>query len=418
MKNGEKLQNALSNVDAELLREAFDVDDAQKMKKLAKKPFYRTGIFRSAVAAAACLALAVGIWRGMTPNTPTQTSVGYTHAPYWLTDTDVTVDTLDDLNYYAAASVLRSADTRTAASGKRTLARLDATDMTGSGVDVPPNSADDTPSAGISEDIIYYELDPDGVYTFTEVSYLQIRLTDEDGFLASKIGVGDVDVVITSVSLFGNPDEAIITFRNGDRFYSCCENSAGVRKNGTSYRHFSTHKYIQGSYLVKNLEQDNYAFEIDYDVGGNAVSISCAPYKTGGDSPDDEIQVLYSIARIDISVTLTVEQLESEFANIDLPKNDDDIALPPTAEEQALAAVYRGDDGYLFDLRENGIFVFYDARLSQESYRTGLFSLTQSGLLMLTFYVDGQAVEEVHCHTTQHGFLYRDVEYVRFDEAE
>lgn len=424
MDNGEKIQNALSGIDADLLREAYAVDDAQKLKRQAKKPFYRTGVFRGAVAAAACLAVAVSIWQWHGRDIPTELpptpNLNISAAPYWATDATVTVDSLDALNYYAAASVLRGANLLGAADDAPMLSLLAETDTpeTSAGFDTPPitsegRPSENTPTESIPEDMISYELDPDGTYTITEVSYLQIRLTDEDGFLASKVGVGNVDVMITQISFFGNPPEGIITFRNGDRFYSCCENSGGIRENGESYRQFSTHKYVQGNYLIKNLSQENYAFEITYDLLGNAVSIVCSPFKAGGDRADSDISVVYSIARIEVDVTLTISQLEDFFRAENLPKNDDDIDLPPTPEEAALADVYLCEDGSFFDLSASGIFAFHEAGASEIDYRKGQFSLDDAQTLRLCFYEDGQAVDEELCGRTEDGFLYRGREYVR-----
>ncbi len=68
----QRLSEHLLNVDENILTNAYNVDDAEKLKAYKKakhtnnRPIYaiRKAVWVPAVAAAACVALAVGLWQG------------------------------------------------------------------------------------------------------------------------------------------------------------------------------------------------------------------------------------------------------------------------------------------------------------------------------------------------------------------
>ena len=67
------------------------------------------------------------------------------------------------------------------------------------------------------------------------------------GFLAQKLGgTGSVEVVITQNS-FSN----MITFKKGERYYSCLQTSLTEKAMS-----FSSHKYVNGFKLVENFDQE------------------------------------------------------------------------------------------------------------------------------------------------------------------
>lgn len=347
----EKLSEYLSRADDEILHRAYEIDDAEKMKqyirKKSKKPFYKTAGFRT-VSVAACLLLIVGFWISapalffrasskvptsetpINPHTGKHTSASSTVAnghfaesgtvagnpPWNRVEEPLTITSIDMLNYYTAMKVL----------AEGAVNPYGLTVISDIGYDKPLYGEDsERPSEGTeknpSEDtqkVYYYELDPDEVFTVTSVIFFQIEIRNEEGFLASKIGTGIADVVITENSL-----EPMITFKNGDRYYSCCENT--LLENGKLY---STHKYIDGFYIVKNLDQENYSFSVIYDNFNldyrdvYAESVICNSYKNGGSSPDGEMDVV-STTRISADGgAFTVRELERYFNSAKVKEKD------------------------------------------------------------------------------------------------
>ena len=64
----ERLSEHLLNVDEEILSNAYEIDDAGKLKQYIKAKnkmtgnyFYKTSVFRTVAVIAACLALIVGV---------------------------------------------------------------------------------------------------------------------------------------------------------------------------------------------------------------------------------------------------------------------------------------------------------------------------------------------------------------------
>lgn len=116
---------------------------------------------------------------------------------------------------------------------------------------------------------VYYPIKPDTVFTVKSAIYFQAEIKVENGFLASKLGVGTTDVVMTV-----NNIDTIITFKQGEKFYSCMINSGHNDYEGWYSVKFSSHKYIDGYNVVKAFDQSNATFEIYVD-GDEVVKINC-----------------------------------------------------------------------------------------------------------------------------------------------
>lgn len=308
----EKLAEHLLNVDAALLSQAYDIDDGQKLrayinaKKAEKrKALYRAPVFRIGIAAAACAALLVGLLlfapKESTPSVSAPHHNGEPAGkpsvkpeedllPWQQTEKEpVTIKSLDMLNYYTAMKAL--------AGSKNTASyRTDGEIL--------------ALSAAVPSKKYYYQLDPSETFSVTNVVFFRIEIKNADGFLASKVGTGIVDVVITENSL-----EPMITFKNGERYYSCCQN-AGNRKGKT----YSSHKYIEGLNIVKNLEQENYSFTVIYDnfnqnyEGVTAMGLTCASSSiNGGDAADGELPIVSKTYVSNQNIELTIGELEAYF---------------------------------------------------------------------------------------------------------
>ena len=327
----------MSQADDELLERALEIDNAEKMKqyirKKSKNTLYKTAGFR-AVSVAACLLLIVGFlisapalfFRASSKAPPSDmptnlhtgkhsfSSTAVDGMPPWnRVEATLTITSIDMLNYYTAMKMLaeNTAPVRTGVNpyGFTSISDIGYDNpLYGEESERPSEGTENSPSSD-TEKIYYYKLDPNEVFTVTSVIFFQIEIQNEEGFLASKIGTGIADVVITENSL-----EPMITFKNGDRYYSCCENT--LLENGKLY---STHKYIDGFYIVKNLAQENYAFSVIYDnfnleyQDAYAESVIGHSYKNGGSSPDGEMSAVSTTHISNAGGELTVRDLEKYF---------------------------------------------------------------------------------------------------------
>lgn len=161
-----------------------------------------------------------------------------------------------------------------------------------------------------------YPIERNKMFTISMVTYFSIELQDEEGFLAQKLGgTGVVEVVVTENDI--EDLGQMITFKRGERYYSCLLNRESHEQGSEKMsRRFSSHKYIDGFNLVKNLEQENYQFVVHYD-GSKVVGFECQPFsgtlsKYQTDSVtlvEDMCIVLYT------KRNFTIDQLEMYFKN-------------------------------------------------------------------------------------------------------
>ena len=326
--NGERLTELLGDIDESLLAKARATDTPERLKKRVAEEKKRGAFFRyrPIFIAAACLVLVVGIVIVATvplelpkerPNKNKGTTGGSDDRvpgftlpsilPPWESEgfDGVDIESLDMLNYYSAMRVLGDGDAQLSVSlspdGTRLLSATAA--------------ADKGEDGGVR--IYYYEFDPGELFTIAKASFCQIELKDEQGFLASKIGVGVVDVVITENSL-----EPMITFKNGDRYFSCIADGAGINS-----MNFSPLKYIDGFYLVKNLEQANYKFDVSFE-GDEISGVKCSYFSgASGDSVGavqaDIIEFLEeSCNASSVKGSFTIDDLEEYFGVQTLPEGN------------------------------------------------------------------------------------------------
>lgn len=336
----EKLSQELGNIDNELLDAAWEIDNAQKLKAYGKK---KTPPFRwVAVAACAAMLALVILITGIPqrpndgPTLPIVHSSGRPHKqpdgnqppvilkpPVFDMETNLQVNSIDKLNYYAALRVLE--DTPAPVKYGLSAGNYGITFLTnGSGIDLPeitvPGNTEGPPvntspssPTDPSEDIVYYELNPNEPFYVNNISMFQIQLTDANGFLASKLGLGIVDIVITEDCIWG---ESLITFRNGEKFYSCLTNGWSLNEQTReSQWDFSTHKYIEGFYIVKNGVQENYAFEIFMDAEGQATEFICREAQNGGYRPDQNVKIASTTVISTEGGSYTIADLENYFNN-------------------------------------------------------------------------------------------------------
>lgn len=430
MKN-EKFLHAIGQIDDDIIEDAI-IQPGQK-----KQPFVRTPAFRRVVAIAACFVLVIGLALSM-PNwfNPNSDGPGVPIDPGKLPppsvegDGSIHIGGIDELAYYAAVRMIAgtpkaanqsmtggSYGITLLASGYDTDKREEPPEPETTGPDEtqgPPVSTTPTPPAGYDEDIYYYALDPNEPFFIDKVSMFQILLTDENGFLASQLGLGIVDVVITENCIWG---ESLLTFRNGEKFYSCLTNGWGYdRETGGTQWDFSTHKYVEGFYIVKNLEQENYKFYIEMNAAGDAVTFTCSRgIDNGGDRPDQDVQIVSSTEISNEGRSFTVAELEEYFNSGTLPEG----TTPPTQPQnppQIDDPVYTYDvysnGEYVFSMDSEGTFIFHHVSGQDVDYEKGTYTMLE-GSLELTFLRGEGVTETVSCELTENGFIYKGNEYVK-----
>jgi len=325
----EKLFEHLSRIDDTLLTESFETDDPKKLLQYKKRyiPFYRRPGLIAGIAAAACAALLIGVLWPKTQVNPSPIEppisvqkpikpVAQLPVPQLPTveTGEFSITSGDMLNYYGGMYLLtehgNSVSFSTSGS-TYTLQLLNSTDATES--PLPPDVTEgpplsppqtDPPQDSLDPEIYYYEFDRNGRFFISQAIYAQIALTNPDGFLASKIGCGTVDVMITNSSI-----EPMITFKNGDRYFSCLLNGGGY----LSEMEFSTHKYVEGLYIVKNFElSENYSFMVCFDENQNITHIECQVFGIG-DRPDGIMPVVSQTLAIEVNASFTIDQLEEYY---------------------------------------------------------------------------------------------------------
>lgn len=426
----EKMLHAIGQIDDNLIEDAV-IHPSQK-----KLTFYRRPAFRRAIAIAACFVLIVGLVHAMPtwfkpdnygPGVPIEPDVPIGPGtllppPVQEDEQGIQINGLDKLSYYAAVRMIEGTpkpvnQSLTVGSyGIRFLASGYDTDKweeppvpetTGPEETQGPTVAPDTTSPPvIGEDIYFYELEPDQPFYINKVSMFQIELTDENGFLASKLGLGVVDVVMLNDCIWG---ENMITFRNGDNFYSCLGDGGGTRR-----RDFSTHKYVEGFYIVKNIAQENYGFYIDLDAEGQAIAFQCGERENGGNRVDRNVKVVSSTVISNESRSFTVSELEAYFNAGSLPEGTTSPTQPqnpPKVDQPVYTYAVYSNGEYVFSLDSEGTFIFHHVSGQDVDYEKGTYTFLENSL-ELTFLRDEGVTETVSCELGQNGFIYKGSKYV------
>lgn len=169
----------------------------------------------------------------------------------------VKIDNIDKLNFYATKKSIAEGDS---APSTDAASILNSTNASGSNVQ---------------------SINPNSSFTITMYSYFTVSISDVNGFLAKKLGsTGSVEVVITKNN-FSN----MITFKKGNRYYSCLETASSEKQIS-----FTTNKYVNGFNLIENKDGENYEFTVSFE-GDRVVGINCKRYLASGsnfkNSPDE-----------------------------------------------------------------------------------------------------------------------------------
>ncbi|MBR2921951.1 MAG: hypothetical protein IKC10_01375 [Alphaproteobacteria bacterium] len=213
-----------------------------------------------------------------------------------VTEANYNIDSIDKINFYSAKKII--SENSFFPLGMRN-SRFSAPKM-------------------ISLNNIYTEnpIDRNKIFTTTMVTYFTIELNDEKGFLAQKLGgTGLVEVVVTQNDI--DDLGKMITFKRADKYYTCLANGGDYDPDTNNRSHeFSSHKYIDGFNIIKNLEQENYKFTVHYE-GSKVTGFECAPFRSVPENYavddvtfiEDFCVVLYT------KQTFTIDELEVFLKN-------------------------------------------------------------------------------------------------------
>ena len=317
----EKLYEALDCAREEYLNEALETDSKERFDVLGKhngqekkRARFLSPAGRAILISCACLALVAAVLFSLpglrsllfstsAPEDPDRFAPLPAPAPrHSSSGEDWKIDSIDKLNYYSAlAAIFSSGETsgsaiRTGASASYRKNRVlsDQNDpepvventKEAAETRATEENGDQTPAQDVDYNYLVYDLGENTVFTIDKVYFFQIELTDESGFLASKIGCGTVDVVINNLGF----EENLITFKNNDKFYSCLQ--FGGSGNDMI---FGTYRYIEGFCLIKNLKQTNYSFHVTVngEYERQVTSFECQPSETKnpGKNPDSGVRI-------------------------------------------------------------------------------------------------------------------------------
>jgi len=413
----ERLSEYLFSLEETVLSSAYSVDNAEKMRAYCKNKRACGGIFsqgRSYLRRAAAFAAGFLLLLGAVIYAPAilfPARKSQEGLPPWMQEEmPIHIKSIDMLNYYSAVRVL-SDHSDFAGQGEKNEKEalfLEENDSFFRGYGLIGANAERglVGTVGEEETIFWYELDPHERFSVSKVIYFRIELSDPKGFLATRLGTGTVDVVITENSL-----ETMITFRSGDRYYSCC-------LNGVDYQEgkwfFSTHKYVESFFIVKNMAQENYRFTVTINRSGRVESLRCQPYHHEGSGSDEKIAVIGETYTVESHASFTVAELEEYFNGSKLPEETEEPSSPQPSPEilPSKGVEYYTDGVFVFELREDNSFFYYSEK-NPAAYRKGIYS-RGCDAVEFRFMQDGVTVETVSCdYIHPLSFRYNGSEYTK-----
>ena len=391
----EKLHDHLLNVNEDILENAYNIDDAEKLKSYTQQKnakLKRKHAFAKYALIAACLALIVAalilVPAFLDADDGYFFGDGDEEEGSWpfgdLGDEYVSIDSLDSLNYYSAVRILNEENAELSLTYPQK-----AKKCTNKWQNIAKATKDSD-----EENIYYYEIDPEEIFSVTQVVMFQIKVTDKNCFLADKVGLGIVDVVITDNSL-----EPMITFKNGGRFYSCLQNGGGPND-----QNFSTHKYVEGFCIVKNLEEEICSFYVEFDRKHHVTSFESATYGSV-QYTDGEHEVLRETFVCEGGWDFKISDLE-KYYNANKPQE-----IP----DNGLASVCVSGE-YKFELYKDNTFIFTHVDGDYTVYRMGEYVFDEEKVTLIFLSTDGKTVvERVECKLLEgdeNGFIYMGEKFI------
>lgn len=296
----ERLLSLLGNIDEDILAEAIEIDNGEKLSVKRNKRRRLSVMRYSAVAAclviALCVLPALKLLKGAKNNDSNVWNESDSVYGLMLPNIDgeVSITSGDEWNYFAARRAL-----------------TEKYNLVGRSLAASSNGGDNCKFAFLGgktgasflpeDDTLCYDLkELVDSFNIVRVTYFTVEFTEKLGYLGSRFYGKRVEVVITEMSNF----ESMITFRCGDEFFSCLENGLDE---------FSTHKYIDGFNVVKSLgDEDIFSYHIDRDKDGHI----CGMHSQRWESIyylADKIALVGTAVSVETSVSYSISELEEFF---------------------------------------------------------------------------------------------------------
>ncbi len=295
-RNAQNLFETLGELPEDILNEALETDNALKLHSLGAKKTQKIivihPVLKRFVSVCVCLAIIVisllSVWQYKPQEAPIINEGSSGSVGSEVKGEKFEIDSLDKLNFYSVKKAISEIgfDPLSSKNGEASLVNL-TQNMNNS----------------------FKNINADTPFTITMYCYFKIYLDDPQGFLAKKLGgTGSVDVVVTK-----NNFENMITFKKGDNYYSCLQDSGTA--NAMS---FSTYKYIEGFKLVENYSQENYEFTV-YFEGDKVTGIKSGRFNSNIGIYDYTVDKIKFVENYNVVVyqtkTVTIGQLEKLFSN-------------------------------------------------------------------------------------------------------
>ena len=257
----------------------------------------------------------------------------------------VELDSLDKINYYAAVKMTSAVPSdlfNTADAIFSSLSRINrtshsiqllsgTTDNNGEEETVIEIETNTETSDGDDDDYLF-----DLPFVITTAIYFETEITEDCEPLASLIGIGRADVVITDLHVNGRP-RAMITFKNGDRYFNCITQ---MRDLVQGINNFHSNIYIDGYDLKKdNSRCALTSFIIDLDLeNGAIISAAWKPYSsTPATAPSYSFYIYEDTVKISREhYSFSIEDLENYYIGMGMDvvsqKNNNNNDLTTTEE--------------------------------------------------------------------------------------
>lgn len=317
----EKLSEQLLDLDEKLLDRAYEIDNAEKLKQYERyrkaksgKPALLRPKFLKCAALVACLAILLGVCSVLfLPSREDGQFIGESKPTATPADGEIVFDSLDKVNYYAGLKMVSDAEPAPASglahvpypvyasnpalaaeegeAQNRAVSRKvhyknavrlqDSTTTTPDpvpeseiGPETEPETEPET-ALGYVEYKNYWEKDISHLpLRITAAIYCSLEVTEKDEYLAAKVGTGTVEVVMTDLNI-ARSRFGMITFRNGDRYFSCLSDDERGLSGGLM---FQSVLFVKGFCFCKAFEEDG-EFYVDYNgLDKEVTSISWSPY--------------------------------------------------------------------------------------------------------------------------------------------
>lgn len=188
----------------------------------------------------------------------------------------------------------------------------------------------------IDSDIVYVDLTP---IKITKAIYFKINVTEDDSLLASKIGEGEAEVVVTELYIhtFSYP---MITFKHGNKYFSCISSSTS-RTIKSGMNSFASNCYIRGFKSFKEpLNESVISFKLV--LGDDNETVESLGWKRYNRVPPEA--VLHSIEVFSETVRFsndthifTLDELSAYWGSEEHPEGE------TVASSETLPEIY--DDG-------------------------------------------------------------------------